>query len=244
MRFFKFILAILFCAPALTAWAQSDDSMQGWTADQLKSEIFRLRRENLELRKRVQDSLAPLVQKSGKTVKYPEGTFVVDDFETEGRNWWLGCDQNNMGTTISPASFQRLEGGSPATPGYCAGVKGYLGPNEDPWTWVNLQTPLGNQGSVTDLSAYSALLFYAKGDGKSYVVRLERQSVKDYAHYQSTFTAPKDWALIKIPLSEFNQPNWGNHVERDWKDVTNLAFSPELHEAGFDLRIDDIVLLK
>ena len=243
MSYFKLGLSLLILTTVSAVWAQSDDSMQGWTTDQLKSEIFRLRRENQELRKRTQDSLASVVQKSGKEVKYPEGSFKIDDFETEGRSWWLGCDQNNMGTTITPAAYQRLEGGSPATPGYCAGVKGYMGPNEDPWTWVNLQTQL-NQGAVTDLSSYSALLFYAKGDGKSYVVRLERQAVKDYSHYQATFTAPKDWALIKIPLSDFNQPNWGSHIERDWKDVTTLAFSPELHEANFDLRVDDIVLLK
>lgn len=228
----------------LAVWAQTDDSLQGWTNDQLKYEILRLRRENQELRNKLQGSLASLAKKDGKEVKYPEGTWVVDDFESEDRNWWLGCDQNNMGTTVSPSAYQRLEGGSPVTPGYCAGFKGYLGPNEDPWTWAALQTSLANQGGVTDISSYGSLMFYAKGDGKAYVVRLERQAVKDYCQFQADFTAPKDWALIKIPLSDFNQPNWGKHLDRDWTDVTNLVFAPELHEANFDLRVDDIVFLK
>jgi hypothetical protein len=87
-------------------------------------------------------------------------------------------------------------------------------------------------------------MFYAKGDGKTYIVRLDRQAVKDYSQFQATFTAPKDWVLVKIPLSDFKQPNWGSHLEMDWKDVTNLVFAPELHEASFDLRVDDIVFLK
>lgn len=244
MRFLKITLSLFFFATCLAVWAQTDDSLQGWTEDQLKSEIFRLRRENQELRNKMQASLAPIVKKDGKEVKYPEGTLKIDDFETQDRTWWVGCDQNNMGTTVSPNPYQRLEGGSPVTPGYCAGLKGYLGPNEDPWTWATLQTPLGTQGSITDLSSYSSIMFYAKGDGNPYIVRLERDAVKDYAQFQATFTAPKDWGLIKIPLSDFNQPNWGAHLERNWKDVTNLAFAPETHEASFDLRVDDIVFLK
>jgi hypothetical protein len=244
MRWFKVFLPFCFFMVYLAVWAQTNDSLQGWTDDQLKSEIFRLRRENQELRNQLQTTLAPIVKKEGKEVKYPEGTFIVDNFETQDRNWWVGCDQNNMGTTVSPNPYQRLEGGSPATPGYCAGLKGYLGPNEDPWTWATLQTPLVAQGGVTNLNSYTAIMFYAKGDGNPYVVKIERDAVKDYAQFEVHFTSSKDWTLVKIPLSDFNQPNWGAHLERDWKDVTNLSFSPELHEANFELRVDDIVFLK
>ena len=85
------------------------------------------------------------MKKEGKEVNYPEGTWKIDDFETPDRNWWLGCDQNNMGTTVSPATYQRLEGGSPATPGYCAGFKGHLGPNEDPGPGLPSRPPSGNR---------------------------------------------------------------------------------------------------
>ena len=56
--------------------------------------------------------------------------------------------------------------------------------------------------------------------------------------------APEAWTLVKIPLSRFTQPTWGAQIDRTFPDVKALSFSPEIHEADFDLKVDDIVLVK
>ncbi|HVZ80339.1 MAG TPA: CIA30 family protein [bacterium] len=232
-------------------WAQvapSEGSLTGWTNDQLKAEIYRQRREILDLRAKLGMGQTVEIKDKG-SVKVPEGAWKLDDFEQASPNsgigyWSADCDHNNMGTALDPSPYQRLEKGSPLSPGYCAGMKGHLGPNEAPWTWSFLSVPLNNQGKVADLNGFKELWFAAKGDGKYYIVTLRRQAVKDYCEFQADFQANDQWTLVKIALSHFAQPSWGTQLPHDLSDVTQLAFSPEIHEADYDLKVDDVVLVK
>lgn len=232
-------------------WAEAsapEGSLTGWSNDQLKAEIYRLRREIQDLRTKL--GMGQTVEiKDKNSVKVPDGAWKLDDFEIANSGsgigyWSADCDHNNMGTTQEPSPFQRLEKGSPLSPAYCAGIKGHLGPSEAPWTWSYLSVPLNNQGKVADLNGYKELWFAAKGDGKYYITTLRRQAVKDYCDFQADFIANGDWTLVKIALSHFAQPSWGTQLPHDLSDVTQLAFSPETHEADYDLRVDDIVLVK
>jgi len=228
--------------------APPEDSLMGWSNDQLKSEVYRLRRELQDLKKKL--GMTDTVEiKSKGSVKVPKGSWKVDDFEsqtpTSGIGWWTSfSDQNNMGTTILPASYERQPGGSPLSPGYCAGIRGHLGPSEEPWTWAFLQASLSRDEKPVDLNGYRELWFAAKGDGKYYVVSLQREVVKDYNNFQTDFIAPETWTLVKIPLSRFSQSTYGTQYPRTFPDVKVLAFSPELHEADYDLKIDDVVFVK
>ncbi len=232
-------------------WAEAsspEGSLMGLTNDQLKAEIYRQRRQIRELRTKL--GLTDTLEiKNEKSVQFPEGSWKVDDFENaapaSGFGWWsAGYDNNDMGTTLAPSPYQRLEMGSPLSPGYCAGMKGHLGPNEAPWSWAYLETSLSEEEKPVDLNRYSAVWFTAKGDGKYYVLTLRRAAVKDGCNYQADFLATDKWTLIKIPLNRFTQPGWGTQVPRTFLDVRSMAFSPELHEADFDLKVDDIVFVK
>jgi Complex I intermediate-associated protein 30 (CIA30) len=237
-----FVMAAVLAGSRL--WAAADP-YQGWTKEQLKAEIVRLKELVAELRFKT----AP---DSGYGAGHSEavtGTAVpVDDFESDmpamGGSWWEGCDQNDMGTTLIPNPFERLAGGSPLSPGFCAGMKGHLGPNEEPWTWASLTLSLEKDGTPADLTPYRALRFYVKGDGKEHVVQLQKESVKDYADFQAVFVSPFAWTQVTLPFDQFSQPDWGARLERKFDDVKALSFQPGLHDADFDFRIDDVEWIK
>ena len=247
----KLGLVLTFFLTASFLWAQAspqEGSLKGWSNDQLKAEVYRLRREIQDLREKL--GLSDVVEiKNKNSVKVPSGSWKLDDFESPSPasgigGWSMEFDHNNMGTILLPNPYQRLEGGSPLSPGYCAGIKGHLGPSEAPWTWSYLQTNLSSQGTTVDLDGYKELWFAVKGDGKYYIAALRRAVVQDYCEFQADFNAPEQWTLVKIPLNHFNQPTWGIQHPRAFPDVKTLAFSPELHEADYDLRVDDIVFVK
>ena len=222
----------------------AEDPYPGWTTDQLKAEIKKLKNQLEELQPKTKpggpDYSAPATT-SGQTV-------LIDDFESDhpsfGTGWWEGGDQNKMGTTIFPDPYERLKGGSPKSPGFCAGLKGHLGPNEEPWTWANLSLNLGANQTSVNLTDFKALRFYTQGDGKSHVVSLIKASVKDYADFQAPFTSPSKWTQVTLLFAEFAQPNWGTQLDRKFDDVKSISFTPGLHDADYDFKIDDLEFLK
>ena len=223
-----------------------DDPYKGWTKDQLKAEITKLKKQIEELRQKT--STAPGDYSAAPTPSGADGVVKVDDFETDhpsfGTSWWEGCDQNKMGTIISPDPYARIKGGSPQSPGYCAGLKGHMGPNEAPWPWATLTLGLGENESPVDLTAFKAIRFYAMGDGKVHWVALQKISVKDYADFRADFTSPKKWTQTTITFDQFAQPDWGAKLEKKFNDVKSLAFTPGINDADYDIKIDDVEFLK
>ena len=99
-------------------------------------------------------------------------------------------------------------------------------------------------GKPVDLSAYKAIRFYTKGDGKSHSVALNKASVTDYCDYSASFVSPADWTQVTIPFANFAQPNWGKQVEKKFNDVVKLSFAPGTPDSDFDFKIDDVEFLK
>ena len=249
MNKIKIFILCFFAVGLLWAEASAPEgSLQGWTLDQLKAEVYRLRRDNQDLRDKL--GLTDKVDLKGKnSVQIPKGSWKIDDFENPSPAsgigaWWTGCDNNDMGTTLSPSPYERLEGGSPLSPGFSAGIRGHIGPSEAPWTWAYLQAPLAGEEKKVDLNQYSALWFTAKGDGKYYIVTLRREAVQDGCNFEADFQATGKWTLVKIPLAKFTQASWGVQKPRTFPDAKEISFSPEIHEADYDLQVDDIVFVK
>lgn len=171
----------------------------------------------------------------------------VDDFESSspayGSGWWEGCDSNGV-TKLSPNPFTTLPGGSPQSPGYCAGMKGHMGPFQAPWPWAVLTLAFDAGGKPVDLSAYKSIRFYTQGDGKAHSVALNKAAITDYCDFSANFASPKDWTQDTIPFSEFAQQNWGKQVEKKFNDVTKLTFTPGITDPDFDFKVDDIEFLK
>jgi peptidoglycan/xylan/chitin deacetylase (PgdA/CDA1 family) len=171
----------------------------------------------------------------------------IDDFESASPNfggaWWEGCDSFGV-TKLSPVPFAPLPGGSPASPGHCAGLKGHMGPQQAPYPWAVLSLGLDATGKPIDLTGYKAIRFYTKGDGKTHAVALNKASISDYCDFQAGFVSPAGWTQVTIPFTDLAQASWGKQMEKKFNDVTKLTFSPSTSDPDFDFKIDDVELVK
>lgn len=156
--------------------------------------------------------------------------------------FWYEFDKNPLGTVANPKPFTLSPGGSPSSPGSAAHIWGTLGADRAPWTWVQLQLFFNRSKKSEDLTKYSSVSFWVKGDGGRYAIALIRDSVKDYDHYHYEFTAPKEWTEVKVPLEAFRQYGWGKHVPKEHKDVKFIQLSPAAHDTPFDVWFDDVRL--
>src|SRR5438552_4072701 len=90
------LIVLVLCALVWTQAAPPEGSLMGWTSDQLKSEVYRLRREVQDLRTRL--GMTDTVEiKSKAAVKVPKGSWRVEDFEKQYSDsgiggWWADCD--------------------------------------------------------------------------------------------------------------------------------------------------------
>ena len=89
----------------------------------------------------------------------------------------------------------------------CATLTGTIGPNG----WAGMAITLNVNDVPTDVSAYHALTFFAKGDGKSYRVNLETEAVRQLGStdfHQFVFTTSSEWRQFVIPFSALKQLGW------------------------------------
>ncbi len=190
---------------------------------------------------------AAVIDAGSITAAPDRAVLKVDDFESSspayGAAWWEGCDTNGV-TKLSPVPFATLAGGSPKSPGHCAGLKGRMAPLQAPWPWAALSLGLDANSKPVDLSAYKAIRFYTQGDGKNHAVALNKASVADYCDFTAAFVSPKVWTQVTIPLTDFAQANWGKPLEKKFNDVLKLTFSPGAADPDFDFKIDDVEFIK
>jgi len=172
----------------------------------------------------------------------------VDDFEggppATGTAWWTGCDNNHLGTSLSPIPFTVEKGGSSLSPAHCAHIWGHYGKNQAPWPYAQLSLALDASNGPFSLVPFKAIRFMAKGDGKVYKVVIQKASVTDYGDYEFTFTAPQTWTLVDVPFPSFTQPTWAKTVAPGFTDATVLKFCPTVNESDFDLSVDDVAFVK
>lgn len=231
---------------ALATLAHADkDPLEGWTPQQLKVKVLQLVKENKELKEKLAASAgsAPAqVAPSSAVTK----DMLLDNFEADmasnGQSWWSGCDSDNIGSTLAPQPFVAEKGGSPLSPGRSGRIHGTLGKDtgQAPWPWASFALAL----SDPNISGYSAVSFYTKGDGGKYTIQLVKTAVKDFANYQAQFTAGKEWTKVTIKLSEFAQPSWGAPVAAGFTDVEKIQLNPTVGGAAYDFSIDDLTLVK
>ena len=174
----------------------------------------------------------------------------IDDFEDGDLMnalkvpWTAKCDSKGLGTTLQPLPLHCLAPGADNS-AHALGISGHFGKSRAPWPYAMFATALRPGGQGADLSKFKSLQFMAKGDGKSYQVRLGQKAVADFGDYRSEFLAGKDWALVTLPLENFSQPGWAQPVRRSFVDVTALQFTPAgLDDEDYSFEIDDLRLSK
>jgi sialate O-acetylesterase len=91
--------------------------------------------------------------------------------------------------------------------------------------WGFMTTPLGPGGKPLDLSAYGAVEFDAKGDGK-YILFLSQPTITDWDNYCSphSFLVSREWKHYRIPFSSLKQAGWGKPQPFTPETVSNLSF--------------------
>lgn len=175
-----------------------------------------------------------------------DSNMLVDNFDGNepriGRTWVINSDKNKLGTKVNPFGIEKTSAKSET--GNHGHFYGHVGRNMDPWPFALVELSI-NQNGPNDLSAFKAIRFYAKGDGKTYRVSLGRKAAKDHCHFQYSFTTNKDWTVFVCPLDEFAQPEWGVQIEKGFKDVISVRFEAPSggDDEDFDLHFDDVEFL-
>jgi len=151
-----------------------------------------------------------------------------------------------LGTVLNPIPFKAFLGGSSASPKNSAHVWGHFGKSQAPWPTALLVTTLSADNKAVDLSGFSELKFWVKGDGKTYSVILAKASVQDSAHFRQDFGTSSQWTQVTLKFSDFKQAAWGRQVPLNFSDVLYMAFSPgaKFNDESMDLWVDDVTLVK
>jgi hypothetical protein len=97
-------------------------------------------------------------------------------------------------------------------------------------------------GSGRDMTAYTGIQFYARGDGRQYRADVMTVAVKDYNEYGKEFTTGKAWKLYQLPFSELAQStHFGRKVKWTGTDVRGITFATSgFPIEAFTLQVDDI----
>ena len=92
-----------------------------------------------------------------------------------------------------------------------------------------------------DLSGYTGIRFYARGDGGKYRISVPCAAVRDHNEFGKDFTAGPAWRLYSFPFSQLaQQPGWGSPVRWSGRDVQGVELVATGGARGFNMQIDQI----
>ena len=158
------------------------------------------------------------------------GPLTVADFDngqaaSPWGNWKAIDDKPLQG--ISTAQTRVIDGGADGT-SRALQVSGSSAVWFFPFPFAGVAAPLGTvlDGVPTprDISGYNGLEFWARGDGKDYLVRFQTDDVSDWNYFHATFRAEPQWKKITIPLASLEQYTWGQRVPWNGSAVAALHF--------------------
>ncbi|HVJ21205.1 MAG TPA: glycoside hydrolase family 18 protein, partial [Polyangiaceae bacterium] len=119
----------------------------------------------------------PVSTKTGRALPLTGPTLRVGDFENGqlqhalGGPWESSFDPNGLGTTQSPSPLALSPGGRSGSKSFLR-IFGHFGKSQAPWPYADVRASFES----SDLTPFSAIRFWAKGDGKSYVVAIVRSA--------------------------------------------------------------------
>jgi len=172
----------------------------------------------------------------------------VDGFMSKvyvGSGFWFVFSDEQSTVTMTPGQCAPIENVSndKLVLAGCAKMTGTIATT---YGYVGLVRTLNPNGRPVDVSEYQALTFMARGDGKSYQVKLETDAVEDYDYHQFVFTPVTDeWRQYIIPLSLFRQQGWGvpsPFTGTDVKSVVWASIGPHCDDA-VELDVDQVAFI-
>jgi len=143
-------------------------------------------------------------------------------------SWTSASDAMQGGK--STVSIQVVDGGANNSKGALR-ITGEIIPGA-PYTYAGaLFIPGASFEDPANLSSKKTISFWAKGDGKTYVLAMGTQSRQNQMPAMKPFVAGPDWKQYSFPISSF---------ETDGHDVTNLAFARGQEPGKFEFEIDQV----
>lgn len=167
---------------------------------------------------------------------------VVDDFEDgnlnspSGTNWYKISDSVAGGS--SRAEAQVVAGGAGRSKRSMR-LSGTLTSDFKFGPFAGVGVALGN--GRRDLSGYTGIRFYARGDGGSYRISVPCEAVRDHNEFGKDITAGAAWRLYSIPFSQLaQQKGWGRPVQWSGRDVTGFELVAGGGARNFEMQIDQV----
>jgi len=118
------------------------------------------------------------------------------------------------------ATFELASPGRDAK-GFAARISGEQTGSDDSRWFVNLHA----DGSPADLSSYSGVRFWARGEG-SFVFQTIQPTITDWDNYGTKLTpASSDWTEINIAFKDLKQQGWGVVHDLTLNQITGFSFS-------------------
>jgi hypothetical protein len=155
-------------------------------------------------------------------------------------NYWFSFDDRNDGGTSSAAN--RLIG-----PGVWDSQRAmrldYSVTTAIPFGFAEMALNLDDARGPRDLRGVSAIGFWARGDGRTFQLRLGSAYADE--PFIATFSVPGEWTWVELPLAAFAQRPGVPQADRSQAlaAATRIGFRPaERPSSGF-LDIDDLVLI-
>lgn len=104
----------------------------------------------------------------------------------------------------------------------------------------------GSEELAYDVSGYTGVKFWAKGDGNTYRIDLPAAAVTDYMFHYYPFTPPAgEWKEYKIPFKGLKQQPYGKIVRWTGTDVVGMQFFTVGGPLeSFSLQVDEIEFYK
>lgn len=156
-----------------------------------------------------------------------ESTLMVDDFEDgdtiSARNTqWKAFSDKVIGGK-SEVEMRIIPEGADNS-GKALSLTGKVSKDVQ-FGFVGAAVSVDPSGKGLDLTKLKGLQFYARGDGKTYLVQLTCKAVTDHNEFSYEFQADKEWKMLKAPFTAFKQsPYFGRRVTWTGKDITGIIF--------------------
>lgn len=164
---------------------------------------------------------------AGSSARPPSdlGTFESGLQSASGFSWVPVSDKVVGG--VSTAQLELADGGAAGT-GKALSIHGNVVIRDFPFPFAGAglrlaETPEKKPRPV-DVSGYQGIQFWAKGDGKQYVVRLVSPEVKDFNFHHFPFRATAEWTLQRVPWTALTQFKWGKKIPFSGKSLLQINF--------------------
>jgi len=166
---------------------------------------------------------------------------MLDDMEDGdttnnwGGNWY---SYSGTGTTITPKPMVMTAGGMTGSPNYRAEIQATV------TDYAGMGTNLNSAQTAVDLTNYTAVQFYVKGNGGTYWFQFTQPSITDGDNFGVSFTAPAAWTLVTVDIdaASLTQRGYGTASTFTKNAITALQWASNSNGA-LDIQIDNVQFL-